>query len=244
VKELRARELLGFSVDAKFTFTELKSAFRKQSLLAHPDTGGSGEAFQELQAAFSTLEGHVSATGASGTDKALSTVDGTPLVELGHGYPLTTSARTCETCQGRGYQEFTKTVGYETATCEKCGGGGLVRYPCRKCGGDGKYKHPKTGKVSGECYLCKGTGWFYPRKKKQYSARSAFDFLRRARYIPGTDKVGQTCNACDGHGTVEVPKKDIRKIYNKCTKCAGVGEIEMRNPVIPRGFLAAKEGNS
>jgi hypothetical protein len=53
----RAAETLGFD-DLPDTFTTVKQGFRRQVMQAHPDRGGSTEAVQELNEAFSVLKAH------------------------------------------------------------------------------------------------------------------------------------------------------------------------------------------
>jgi DnaJ-class molecular chaperone len=82
----------------------------------------------------------------------------------------------------------------------------------RKCSGTGEFS--KNGKKIGVCYPCKGTGWHVER-----------GFVNRC----------QTC-----HGLMLVKGKYI-DCYT-CTKCKGVGELPMWNPVLPRGLLMGNGG--
>lgn len=233
-----AQRLLGLGMDGGFSAIELKKAFRTRSFTCHPDAGGSSEEFQKLQEAYRTLEPW--ATQEEGT-KEQQTVDGTALSALGHGYPLTESARPCDGCDGHGYREMHEPTGHIDGECDACGGTGLVRHPCNRCNGTGDYKHPKTGKVVGECYSCRGDGWFYPYRKKRAGRRDfqAFWEAFHVKYIPGTTKIGQNCMTCLGSGTREVPTGE-RTFYVVCSSCEGVGEVKMWNPVLPRGFFKAK----
>ena len=242
----RARELLG--VGDKFTARELKAAFRRSSFLCHPDTGGSEEQFHKLQMAYEALQ--VSCVLDSTVPAPSDTlVDGTPLSELGGGFPLTESACQCEKCEGLGYKRYEDHKDMVEEDCPECGGTGSRRYPCKRCGGDGKYKHPKTGKAIGECRGCNSTGWFYPWNKDQSPPRgvtfaemffNSFTGFGRdwKQYIPGTDKFGIPCKKCKGHKKVEVPRKS-NHIFVRCTTCDGIGEVKMWNPVLPRGYLAS-----
>jgi DnaJ-class molecular chaperone len=230
-----AKKLL--DVPDEFSPHALKSAFRRASFLKHPDAGGSQEEFIALMQAFDVLKPCATTAGASPEEmQTLTTVDGTPLADLGKGYPLTVSARTCEKCSGLGYKEFHETD-RKLGTCKKCGGSGMVRYPCKKCGGSGDYKHPRTGRVTGKCYRCDGSGWFYPEHKRPPRG-SLFGFFDRIKYIPGTRKRGQTCRACDGTGQVWQDVDVGATLYAICETCKGKGEVKMANPVIPRGYLA------
>ena len=162
------------------------------------------------------------------------TIEGQRLSDLGKGYPITVSAKTCEFCHGRGYQTAHK---MKRAPCSKCEGTGLVRYPCRRCNGSGKYNHPNTGKFIGECRGCKGTGWFYPFSKRP----SLGIFGPYAKDVPGTDKEGVPCRSCNGTGEDFFSRISTEEVeyYFTCTYCEGVGEIKMKNPVLPRGYFTS-----
>lgn len=237
MNNLEAQKLLGLGLNGGFTAVELKKAFRARSFICHPDAGGSSEEFHKLQEAYRTLEPWAKAEEGI---KEQATVDGTALSELGQGYPLTESARPCEDCDGHGYREMHEPSGHIEAECDVCGGTGLVRHPCNRCGGTGQYKNPKTGKVAGECYNCKGSGWFYPYRKKRLGRRTFETFWSafHVKYIPGTTKIGQNCKECLGTGTREVPTGE-RTFYVRCSTCGGVGEVKMWNPVLPRGLFAS-----
>lgn len=235
-----AREVL--QVDGEFTYQELLKQYRIQARVKHPDVGGSESDFVELQEAYSVLEGEaVSGEGYCGDVRE--TIEGYPLSDLGKGYPLSESARTCDVCDGKGYQKFTESRGYKTVDCVECRGEGIVNYPCKRCGGTGRYKHPKTGRDVGECHGCKGTGVFYPENKRMRKTPSWGGFFSPGvKYIPGTRKMGVTCQRCSGYGRVRVPSGEVKNILRRCDECRGVGEIKMWNPVIPRGFLMSSGG--
>jgi DnaJ-class molecular chaperone len=218
-----AREVLGVSVEV-FTVAQLKSAFRRQSFLVHPDTGGNEESFQRLVQAFEVLKGSAKIVGGK------ETVEGRPLSELGKGYPLTQSAKTCDLCEGRGYRVFHRKK-RQTIKCDKCGGTGLNRYPCRKCDGEGTYVNSQGKKR--RCSWCGGSGWFYPPASETDAQGST------APLIPGTKKQGRICFDCDGTGKVEGWEIDgEEEYYAVCERCNGIGETQMFNPVLPRGFLS------
>jgi len=220
-----AREIL--RLPESFTFAELKTAFRAKSFFAHPDAGGSDEAFRLLVEAFDLLKG----SARIGGDKE--TVEGRPLSELGQGYPLTESAKTCELCEGRGYRIFHRRK-RQMLQCDKCGGTGLNRYPCRKCEGEGSYVNSK-GKRR-KCSWCEGSGWFYPSAVAEAGVKES-----TVPFIPGTKNRGRICFACDGTGEVEgwvVREDEEEEYYAVCERCNGVGETKLFNPVIPRGLFA------
>jgi len=226
-------------VGDKFTTFELKAAFRKASFITHPDSGGSEEAFIELQEAYKQLQKLATMDKAMAEEK---TVEGTPLSELGKGFPLTVSAKTCKMCDGRGWKSFSS--GTREEECIECLGDGMFWVACKRCNGTGKYTHVETGKIVGECYGCGGTGRFYPKYKPHMRSKvTAFfgDWLKglRAKYI--TLKNGErirvnSCRRCGGTGRMGVPD-DKYLTYMTCEKCHGVGEEEMWNPVLPKGLF-------
>lgn len=228
---IEAKTILGIPTDEVLTAHALKSQFRIASRIHHPDAGGDAAAFIMIKEAYDWLLANANITVEQLRD--LVTIEGQRLVDLGKGYPLTVSAKTCEFCQGRGYKTFHK---MKRAPCSKCGGTGLVRYPCKHCDGTGRYIH-STGKDIGECRRCKGTGWFYPFSKRP----SLFFSYNYAKNVPGTDKEGVPCRNC--HGTGEDPfglvSTEEVEYYFTCTSCEGVGEIKMKNPVLPRGYFTS-----
>ena len=228
----KARELL--VVSETYSAQELKKAFRRASFLCHPDSGGSEERFNELVSAYKLLQ-----PGAQDGKSASTTlVDGTPLSEVGQGYPITEAARACDRCDGHGYVEYTDRWDMEDVTCPTCNGDKLMSHPCKHCNGTGQYTHPKTGKIVGECRRCKGTGKFYPWNKRQNASHFSF-FERVPNYIPGTQKRGINCDRCGGYGHISVEKKH-KSLKQRCPECRGIGEVKMFNPVIHRGFLNSK----
>lgn len=60
MNDSEAREILGVSAEA--SALEVKQAFRRLVLIAHPDRGGSSEAFIELNEAYETLTGQRQST--------------------------------------------------------------------------------------------------------------------------------------------------------------------------------------
>jgi len=92
--------------------------------------------------------------------------------------------------------------------CSWCMMGWAYSQPCRRCKGTGKFSN-KAGKVVGECFNCKGSG------------------------IHQCNSVTR-CAVCKGQGYKIVP---TGVEYVVCASCQGVGEIEIYNPVIPKGRL-------
>jgi len=270
-------------VSPPFTAVQLLAAYRRGAMTRHPDRGGSDDLFRELTAAYEFMRplAHASVSD-SGDDRLMMTSDGTPLSELGQGYPLTKSAKTCDHCGGAGYNTEENHSG-ASIECPKCVGHGIVSYPCRRCGG--------TGKVNGkECYTCHGTGRFFPGvTAKEIKDGIAYDKNERPSKVQASVKApvyGRVCFECNGVGRInyeedlfagfwnwnarsrsrsnpvgrsyvnaEVTKTGCtikeaqqrlgfkalttRTTYFKCSACHGVGEVEMWNPVLPRGLFAA-----
>lgn len=230
-----AMQILGLKT--KCSVASALKMYRRLALERHPDLGGSQEAFVELTDAYNLLTKEFEGIAEDGNQASKAkTVDGRKLSDLGHGYPITVSATTCERCDGKGYVEFTGGRDEGRVDCPVCGGVGLRSYPCNRCGGDGKYK--VNGVVRGECNSCRGSGRFYPKSKEQYLRYNPWgdQWWHRPTYIPGTKFVGIPCSECFGEGTVIRFHKVTG--YATCYACEGIGEIRIYNPVLPRGLFA------
>jgi DnaJ-class molecular chaperone len=215
------------------TIRELKRKYRSLAMKMHPDTGGDAVAFNNLQDAYNVLKMHVKDPVNVDDRSGALFVEGRPISEFGHGYPISENARTCERCDGNGFVAFYRSMPVEKR-CSGCDGTGAFSYPCRKCDGSGRYI--RGGKDRGECNLCKGGGRFYPENKK---AVMSF-FFERIVYIPGTTRRAHVCRACGGNGVRLFYEKVAS--YMECPDCHGIGEIKMWNPVIPRGFMSGMKG--
>lgn len=78
----KAAGVLGVEIPIKFA--DLKSAFRRLAMFAHPDRGGDAERFREVEAAYRLLCDEPAALVVDDAEKKLTTtVDGTPLSKLG-----------------------------------------------------------------------------------------------------------------------------------------------------------------
>jgi DnaJ-class molecular chaperone len=225
-------ELDFFGLETGYSIHELKSAFRRVAANTHPDVGGDREEFEKAMSFFYVLSAHC--TNLDGKivegDK---TIEGLYLIDLGKGYPITESAKTCETCNGKGYTSFRKESDRKYQDCDICNGVGLLSYPCKKCGGSGEYS--RGGKVIGECNLCRGSGRFYPENKRPWM-RGFWDVLK---HIPGTMKLGIPCKKCGGSGRFLVPVMGDKLFHTVCHQCDGIGEVKIFNPVLPRGLFVA-----
>lgn len=204
-------------------------------MIIHPDHGGTDYEFNLLKEAYDFLKDHAKHS-LGELSKELQTIDGTPLTKLGRGLPIIVSAKDCKLCEGKGYKIF---FNYKTTgTCPDCQGEGIFSVACKKCKGSGKYKNLRIGKVIGDCNLCGGSGKFYPPYKVASEAtfwgifgRPQYKVLHNGKSIRVND-----CKRCNGMGEVDTTDKD-KPIYVKCDECDGKGEIQIFNPVIPRGLL-------
>lgn len=230
-----AQELFGTdTVDSR----KLKSIYRHLCMKHHPDVGGCEEMFKRITDAYKLLRKNCSDDFLKDkvTGVVKKTTDGILLSELGRGYPINESAKTCSCCSGRGYVAREDYVTKESVfSCGSCGGTGVHRLLCKICSGVGKFKNPRNGKFEIECDQCNGSGFFYPKYKMRGTISDAF-FVT---YIPGTNVRGNVCFSCNGLGgyVMDVAKEAVGIVYDKCWECRGVGEIKMWNPVLPRGFL-------
>lgn len=203
-------------VNLPISLSALKAAFRRKALTMHPDHGGSHEGFLKLNEAFKVLSGSTTMLLVADEVVAGATcIDGTPLEDLGKGYPITKAACACSTCSGKGYVPDGPRPGYE---CPHCDGQGKFIRRDRKCpacngyGGDlfAAFSFSRFARV---CRVCRGMG--------------SITWLRLKRPI--------TCRFCNGTGMREGGAS-----YRKCYECKGIGEKKMWNPVLHRGLLGIR----
>ena len=230
-----ARELL--MKEEVFSLRELKTAFRNKAMVEHPDHGGDAERFIHFQDAFELLKDFATEGGRvkAGTE----TEDGTLLSTLGNGYPLTVSAKTCEVCEGRGYNSFPRTNENKEVACPDCQGTGAFSYACRGCWGTGSNTSPRDGKVIGKCNMCGGSGRFYPPYKGPRVSRITWIPVYKDITLSNGQKIrANACSQCESTGRIWVTVRGTERFYAKCNICSGVGEVKIYNPVIPRGLFA------
>jgi len=214
-----------FNLKAPVAFEEVKRVYRLLSRSCHPDLiGGDGSAFKELAAAYeavkevyqrgSSLFTVLATNGSAESEEVIlrETFYGEPLSELGLGLGPMTNSNSCTKCEGKGFKNR-----LDWERCENCKGSGYqTKNPeCSACSGTGKFTQRNSKRVV-TCLKCEGTGK-NPYAKNQ-SAR-------------------QFCRKCDGSGHDSMSRR--RHIYAfKCSECDGTGEIEIPNPVLPKGVLA------
>ena len=140
------------------------------------------------------------------------TESGLDISELGQGLGPTKNGAKCEHCSGKGYTVHVSKTG---ETCPFCRGRGRARMPilCRSCSGTGTFITKRGFKV--KCKTCSGTGVF------------------RWKIVD--------CPYCFGMGEMWFGPRKEKKTLEKCYKCEGTGEIELFNPVLPKGMIMKGE---
>lgn len=200
-----------FGLSLPICLPEFKKAYRIAAKTLHPDNGktGNAEAFLEIQWAYEHLSKTPEAFEGA-PPSTITTVDGTPLSELGKGLGPTTNGRICPECDGNGYESVEGFGSWKV--CDRCIGGRVPRsFTCRPCNGTGKFTQKNSRRIV-NCRVCRGTGLF------------------------NHPTLTMNCPDCDGTATVRIPGQNVS--YHTCWKCRGVGEIKIFNPVIPKGALS------
>jgi len=150
--------LLG--VTSKADLRAVTRAYRRKAFDVHPDRNDSpkaAERMSELTAAYAVAKEEVAGSEAVLLD-GLKCTDGTPLEDLGKGFPVTQNSVPCPSCDGRGYLLCTKRSVHECTACTSTPGTFSRREgPCPRCKGTGKY-YNKAGRLIGECFRCRGRG--------------------------------------------------------------------------------------
>lgn len=196
------------------TKDEFKKAFRRVAKHLHPDTSDGGafaaEQFIKMKSFYDALIEQNPAWAFTDGATELKTVSGDLLSELGLGLGPTVNGTDCKECDHKGYREE-RLSGWQRCSC--CGGIGVTNLrPCTRCKGSGKYTN-KAGDATFDCYLCKGEG-----------------FQRHFRM--------DICIVCAGTGGKSVAVGKV--VYHICAPCKGSGEIQIYNPVIPKGILIGR----
>lgn len=206
----------------------LKTAYRRRSFEEHPDQSQhpqANERFLAVAAAYNYLKDLPEAISQpEADDEPQVCTDGTPLNELGLGLGPLKNGRTCDLCDGRGYTSM-HIGSVPCAHCEYHVQDGLQgwRYRCSACEGT---REDLKGRP---CRKCKGAGNIFIPFSPRHQHTQWW-------YMIGRPKQESRCNACHGDGMV--PSK--RRCHYKCGTCKGCGEIEIWNPVLPKGLLRSK----
>ncbi len=201
-----------FSLQFPFSASDLKAAFRREAKRLHTDVSGdenTKEAFIQMKNAYDILTDYTSENG--GELKIRETTDGTSVSELGLGLGPLKNGRDCPRCDHKGY---TERRGTRFSVCTACDDNGDIAavLTCNACHGTKRFTQ-RTGRVV-DCRKCNGTGKFtHPRKK-------------------------WLCLKCGGSKTIYHYNEGDVLYFVKCNECKGTGEIELFNPVLPKGLLA------
>lgn len=196
------------SVVLPTTSNALRTAFRRQSRLEHPDTSKHPEAaarFRKVVEAYGVLKVDSSALELSTEEvRTATTTDGTSLSELGNGLGFNINGIECDDCKGQGYRRYTEGSRHRCPACFDPFPWNTRAGICKKCRGTGRFV--RNGEDRGICFTCQGSGRF----KK-------------------------VCPICRGSGFIDSGKPTC--YYVKCAKCEGCGETRIFNPVLPKGLL-------
>lgn len=135
----------------------IKRQFKKRAFEEHPDRSKHQDAavrFLNIQNAYNVLKacGDTEVIEVQEGDERF-TLNGIPLSDLGHGVGPNKNGRTCEHCEGRGYNSRA-----ELKPCPDCrysGWGWDIRY-CPTCRSTGEIATNR--RIYDVCYYCKGIG--------------------------------------------------------------------------------------
>ncbi len=200
-----------FTITLPASEEELKASYRKAALEAHPDRqGGNTEKFKEIQRAYEFII-------------ALREFPEI-LVQESSGHSLTTTSGIPIHAFGKGLGNMKN--GVQCGTC--CGEGYTIhtmtavlsKITCTTCKGRGSMLSP--------CKYCKGSG------KGVYSSGKTI-ICKPCKGSGKSDRIRGLCRTCIG-GFIE--KKGTAKYARICHMCDGKGEVEIFNPVIPKGVLS------
>lgn len=194
------------------TTNAIKQAYKRASLLEHPDHSKhpqASERFQRVRKAYEiAIVNHDIIELTSHDMEELRCQDGTPLSELGNGLGPRVNGRPCEFCEAKGFTSYR--AGF--IHCDNCHPVGFVgwEYKCSRCEGSGDFRD-KKGRIKGKCFKCNGLGWKRGRGHKN------------------------RCFKCNGLQMINDPNAPT--LYRKCLECKGCGEVRIFNPVLPKGLL-------
>jgi len=237
-----------FRLHPPCSITDLKTAFREMVKLHHPDHGGKPEDFILIKKAYDFLKDDSSIINDDRT--IITTINGHKLEDLGLGLGPTRNGITCEECKGKGYRQkyelrrkacsYCEGTGYEPQSfvCQACSGTGIFD-KCYPCKGTGKINDNICRKCNGTgkgspvpCRICDGSGKTKPEKVESEIWNTwggMFDLFGKKRQLH------KLCRHCLGSGQTE--KIEEIHQFETCYLCKGTGEIEILNPVLPKGRL-------
>lgn len=204
---------------------DIKEAYKRLSKEKHPDKGGDSEEFIKMKEVYdfltSTMDPYLVSEGSSDA-----MIDGTPIWKLGLGLPKEINGAPCPDCStqpdrvagqpGKGYIERDVksellTAKSEAHPCPPCEGKGKHEFrivDCKWCDTDGKTAHGTS------CRACGGTHKYKMKLKNP-----------------------KECRVCKGSG--QLYQRPVAWVKHRflCRTCRGTGEIEVLNPVLPKGRL-------
>lgn len=217
------------------TKNAIKRAFHRMAELEHPDKSKHPEAkerFQKLNDAYQQsldtqlLEGDAE-TGIHEAEDI--TTCGVKISSLGQGLGPTKNGLACKSCSGKGFNSYSLGRGIPCPACKK------VRVPGKKRAGEGRgYAGVFSSFFDGveswayRCGWCKGTGGNTPKGCAACNGKGWVISDYRIKH-------NNSCGHCGG--TAKDPAQKQHLSHELCTECKGAGEIEMFNPVLPRGLL-------
>lgn len=210
-----------FGLELPCSREDYQGAYRAKARELHPDNQETGdeEAFKFLQKVNDLMK-ELPRVFTIGTKNGQNqgeqfTTDGTPLYELGLGLGPRINGKNCPDCNKKGYRT---TQGTAWSYCSSCDDSGMtwvnteVLTDCKYCKGSGKFTQARSRRVV-DCRACRGSGKF---RRVEPSRRR--------------------CPRC--RGTKTIWHEQVEVVHHRCSQCKGTGEVEVLNPVIPKGVLA------
>jgi len=213
------RETAEYYFGNKFPMTraEFKSCFREAVRRLRPDLANNkanDEEFITIRKLYEDItKSSPSWAFTDGvTSIELRTTSGELLSDLGLGIGPLKNGKDCGQCGKKG---FTEEQEFGWTRCVNCHGSGYsYSQPCRNCKSKGNYDIvTPTSRRTVECRSCHGKGSFPTRRI-------------------------ELCQECRGLGQKKLDKP--KTVYHFCYTCNGLGEVEIFNPVIPKGRIVSK----
>lgn len=204
-----------FNLELPVEAIDLKAAYHQKAKELHPDRNEKDTTalFQEMQDAYTKLSESTAIIEV--TNNALTTIEGVLLADLGTGLSLVINSVPCDNCQTKGY---TTEAGSRFVECTDCDAVGLTLKTCPQCRGSRGFTALDGSHVT--CHSCNDIGTVsYYKVKFNWNDRVFWSRL---------------CSSCNGTKRKAIP---YGHIYRRCSPCQGLGEIQIFNPVIPKGRL-------
>lgn len=197
-------------LESPATMQDLKSGYRRMAKELHPDLNPHGtELFKKLQEAYEWLTSpEIIGIICSGEIEAVQCTV--------DGTPLSElglgfdNTKNGTDCSECQHLGYRKVVEEKIHLCRECCGAAYTyANSCSACSGTGKFTQKNSKRVV-DCLRCSGTGTIH------------YKHLSR-------------CTACvRGY----ITNKSNKVTYHLCSRCLGIGELEIFNPVLRKGLLA------